>query len=100
SSDVCSSDLFWANGRTSDEHVERFLDGERGRRVHVIEPPWLERMREARVVAYRMPEAPFERRDRFWVSRDAVEPLELVELGDLLALHAGAEIELRIAPAL
>ncbi len=30
----------------------------------------------------------------------ADEPLELVELADLLALHAGARIELRIAPEL
>src|SRR5207244_13414800 len=50
--------------------------------------------------AYRMPAATFERHDRFWVSRSTVEPLELVEVGDLLALHADAEIELRIAPAL
>src|SRR5437870_2563594 len=75
----CPRATFRANGRTSDEDVERFLEGDRGRRVHVIEPAWLERIRAARVVAYRMPEAPFERRDRFWVSRSAVEPLELVE---------------------
>jgi len=53
-----------------------------------------------RVVAYRLPDGTFEREDRFWVSRDAVEPLEVVELGDLLARHANAGIELRIAPAL
>jgi hypothetical protein len=96
----CPRATFWANEHTSDDDVERFLDGDRGRRVHVIESAWLERMRTTRLFAYRMPDATFERHDRFWVSRSVVEPLELVEVGDLLALHAGAEIELRIAPAL
>ncbi len=96
----CPRATFWAHEHTSDDDVERFVDGDRGRRVHVIESAWLERMRTTRLVAYRMPHATFERHDRFWVSRAVVEPLELVEVGDLLALHACAEIELRIAPAL
>jgi len=36
----------------------------------------------------------------YFVSREAVEPLQVVELGDLLARHAGAGIELRIVPDL
>ncbi len=96
----CPRATFWAVSSTSDEDVERWLDGDRERRVHVIESVWLERMRTARVVAYRLPEASFEPEDRFWVSRETVDPLELVELGDLLARHAEARIELRVAPAL
>jgi hypothetical protein len=96
----CPRTAFWANEATSDEDVERFLDGDRARRVHVIEGAWLERMRSTRVFAYRMPPDTFEPWDRFWVSRTTVEPLELVELGDLLGLHAAAGIELRIAPEL
>ncbi len=42
----------------------------------------------------------FEPEDRYWISPGAVEPIERVELSDLLALHADAEIELRIAPHL
>jgi hypothetical protein len=96
----CPRATFWANGGTSDEDIERWLDGDRSRRVHVIESRWLERMRTTRVVAYRMPEATFEPEDRFWVSRETVEPLETIELGDLLARHADARIELRISPSL
>jgi hypothetical protein len=96
----CPRATFWANEQTSDDDVERFLDGDRGRRVHVIESTWLERMRTTRLFAYRMPDATFESHDRFWVSHSVVEALELVDVGDPLALHAGAEIELRITPAL
>ena len=96
----CPRATFWATPATSDDDVERWLDGDRARRVHVIESVWLGRMRSTRVVAYRMPEATFEPEDRFFVSRETVTPLELVELGDLLARHADARIELRIAPAL
>ena len=96
----CPRATFWATSGTSDDDVERFLDGDRARRVHVIDATWAERMRTTRVYAYRMPEAPFEPWDRFWISRETVEPLELVELGDLIALHANAGIELRLVPEL
>ena len=55
------------------------------------------------MVAYRLPEASFGPDPEvggYWLSRAPVEPLEVVELGDLLALHAGAEIELRIVASL
>jgi hypothetical protein len=96
----CPRATFWAVDETSDEDVDRFLAGDRARRVHVIEGAWLGRMRAARLVAYRLPEATFEPDDRYWISREAVVPLEVVALGDLLRLHADAGIELRIAPEL
>ena len=55
------------------------------------------------MVAYRLPEEAFEPYDDaggHWVARAAVEPVEVVELGDLLGRHAQAEIELRIVPSL
>jgi hypothetical protein len=92
----CPRATFWADSSTSDEDVERFLGGERSRRVHVVEPEWLPRLRTTRVFAYRMPEQAFvENEDRFWISAESVEPLELVELGDLVVRHETAGIELR-----
>jgi len=94
---------FWATESTSDDDVERFLAGERSRRVHAIEPSWLGALRAARVYAYRLPAVTFEPYGRaagYWVSREPVEPVERVELGDLVARHADAGIELRIVPAL
>ena len=74
--------------------------GDRTRRVHVIEPTWLDGMRSAQLHAYCLPDATFELEDRYWISPVAVDPIEHVCLPDLLALHADAEIELRIAPQL
>jgi Family of unknown function (DUF6886) len=92
----CPRATFWADSGTTGEDVARFLAGDRSRRVHVVEPDWLEPMRTTRVFAYRMPEQCFvENEDRFWISAEPVEPLELVELGDLVARHEAAGIELR-----
>jgi hypothetical protein len=94
----CPRATFWAESTTSEGDVRRFLRGERARRVHVVEPAWLEPMRTRRVVAYRMPETTFvENDDRFWISAEPVEPLEVVELDDLVAQHERAGIELGAA---
>jgi hypothetical protein len=92
----CPRAAFWAKSDTTEEDVEAFLGRERDRRVHVVEPEWLEAMRTSRVSAYRLPPETFERWDRFWISGFAVEPLARVELGDLVELHAKADIELAV----
>jgi hypothetical protein len=92
----CPRATFWAESATTEDAVERFLGGERTRRVHVVEPEWIEPIRTARVLAYHMPEGPFvENDDRFWISAEPVEPRELVELGNLVERHDDAGIELR-----
>jgi uncharacterized protein DUF6886 len=94
----CPRATFWAHAGTSEADVARFLAGGRGRRVHVVERAWLDRMRTACAVAYRLPEAtfePYEPAGGYWVSRAAVDPVHVVELGDLVALHERAGIELR-----
>jgi len=99
----CPRATFWARPETSDPDVEVFLDGDRSGRVHAIESAWLERMRAARVYAYRLPEATFRPHATvggYWVSASSVEPTQVVDLGDLLARHADAAIELRVVPSL
>jgi len=80
----CPRACWEANDATTDEDVER----------------WLERMRRVKLYAYRLPSETFEPWDKFFVSRQTVVALELVELRDLLARHAQAGVELRIAPSL
>jgi hypothetical protein len=96
----CPRGTFWAGPQTSDEDVARFL-GDRSRRVHVVEPPWDERLRETTLYVYRLPEETFEPHEPvggYWVSRASVEPLEMVAVRDLVALHEQAGIELRVVP--
>lgn len=99
----CPRGTFWAGPATTEADVQRFLDGDRSRRVHAIEADWLEGMRAARVYAYRLPEATFRPHSSvggYWVSAEAVAPLERVEFGDLLGRHAAAGIEMRIVPTI
>lgn len=98
----CPRACFWAVERTTEDDVERWLDGDRGRRVAVIESGWLARLRATRLYAYRMPEDAFGvvEDDRFYVASSPVDAIERVDVGDLLDRHAAAGIELRVAPTL
>lgn len=96
----CPRGTFWAHAATDPADAERLLGD--SSRVHAIEEAWLERMRTAGVFAYRLPQPSFEPHEvgGYWVSHEPAEPLEVRSLGDLVALHAAAEIELRALPNL
>jgi len=99
----CPRCTFWAGVRTNEADLTRFLDGRRELRVHLIEEDWLERVRNARIYLYRLPVESFAE-DReisgYWMSRATVDPLELVEIDDLIGRHAAAGIRLRPVPNL
>ena len=91
----CPRGTFWATSRTTAGDAA-LLGGER--RVHVVEEGWLPAMRTTRVIAYRLPEASFTPDPEvggYWLSREPVDPVGRVELGDLVARHEQAGIELR-----
>jgi hypothetical protein len=97
----CPRGTFWADHSTTPADAARLLGD--SARVHAVEEGWIDRMRTTAVYAYRLPDASFEPHPEvggYWISRDAVEPIEVVGLGDLLARHANAEIELRVVPSL
>jgi hypothetical protein len=98
----CPRATYWAVEKTTEEDVGQWLDGDRERRVAVIETAWLERMHAVRLYAYRMPAEPFDEvmDDRFYVASTSVEALERVELGDLVERHRAAGIDFRDAASL
>lgn len=72
-------------------------------RLHAIESRWLDRMRTCALYVYAFDPAPFRLElpeASFWCARETVRPLSVEPVGDLLALHADAGIELRIVPNL
>ena len=97
----CPRGTFWADAKTDPSDAAQLL-GESSR-VHAIEEAWFDRMRSTAVFAYRLRETAFEPHPEvggYWLSREAVEPVEVGPLGDLVALHDTAEIELRVLPNL
>ena len=94
----CPRCTFWAGPRTTDADAVRFLEGSRDLRLHVVEERWLERVRTTRLSLYRLPAETFAEDPEiagYWVSRETVEPLELVTIDSLVTRHADAGIVLR-----
>jgi hypothetical protein len=70
-----------------------------GTRMHAVETTWLERMRACRMYVYRFDAAPFgvyNKAAGYYSTTDTIAPMSVEPAGDLLALHAQANIELRI----
>jgi hypothetical protein len=91
----CPRGTFWATPQTTPEDASLLGSAPR---VHLVEEEWLPALRRTRVVAYRLPEetfAPDPQVGGYWLSRESVEPVELVELGDLVVRHETSGIELR-----
>jgi hypothetical protein len=97
---ACPRCTFWAGTRTSERDVALFLDGQRDLRVHVIEDAWLERVKETTLYLYRLPIQSFSEDPGtagYWTSPATVDPLEILEVTDLVGRHAAAGIALRTA---
>jgi hypothetical protein len=72
-------------------------------RVHAIALDWLERMRTTTLHRYdfdRSEFSPWPDASGQWVADHPVRPVAVTALGDLLAMHAAAGIELRLVPSL
>jgi nuclear transport factor 2 (NTF2) superfamily protein len=98
----CPRGCAWLTSTTTDEDRVRYLGHSAATRVHVIESAWVERMQQSVLYAYRLPFEGFEPQEAFgyWATRQPVDALERVDVGDLLQRHAEAGIELRITPDL
>jgi len=79
----------------------RFVTG--ARRLHAIESGWLDRMRDSQVYRYEFDAdgfVPWEQANGQWICDRAVEPTAVAPVGDLVAAHVAAGIELRVTPSL
>ncbi len=99
----CPRACFWAGENTTADDRERWLAGLAPRFVLVIESGWLERLRTASMYRYVLREAAFTSMGHdggHWVSREAVEPVRVEPVGDLLTAIVAADVELRVTPRL
>lgn len=99
----CPRAMAWVNAGTSEVDRERIVGAGCGARVHAIEWAWLDAMRDTRLYAYRLPAGLFRpiaspgAEPHAMVATEPVEPLGPAEpVGDLLARHAEAGIQLRL----
>lgn len=105
----CPRISFWPHpDQPATDEQRSILGWTAATRVHAIESGWLTRLRSCSLFVYRLPGATF--RDTtgefggegrgFWVSAEAVSPLSVEPVGDLLAKHAKNGQELRVTPSL
>ncbi|GAA4892830.1 hypothetical protein LX16_1944 [Stackebrandtia albiflava] len=105
----CPRAMAWAEPDTTPADRDRLL-GPGAPRVHTVEYGWLAAMADHRLFAYRMPAEAFRPLGpaesavygaAAWVSTSPVTPLGPAEpVGDLFALHAEADIQLRVVDRL
>jgi hypothetical protein len=99
----CPRACFWSGPETTTEDRERWFGGIEAKMVIAVESVWLDRIRSTCLYRYVLPEDGFELRDAIaghWVSRDAVSPLSIEPVGDLVSAVLDARVELRATPAL
>ena len=98
----CPRGCVWPMSTTTADDRERFFGPGGASRVHVIEGGWLDRVRDCRLYAYRLPAesfSPHETVGGYWVTGRTVTAADRVTVDDLLGRHAAAGIELRVAPS-
>ena len=95
----CPRACCWGEENAISEAGASLLGFGGARRLHAIEGGWLQRMRECRLYAYEFDPGTFKRRVAeagYWVSDEEVTPLAVAPVGDLLARHIEAGIEVRV----
>ena len=100
----CPRACFWRGPETTSADRERWFGATEAKMVIAVESAWLKTLRTTTLYRYLMPETTFTMVDDdsagHWVSRDAVTPLRVEPMRDLLAALAEAGVELRIMPSL
>jgi len=98
----CPRISVWATSAAQQELLTATFDTEASR-ICAAESHWLTRVRDASIYRYSFEAtqfAPWTEADGQYITGDVVYPDSVDVLGDLLALHADAEVELRFTPRL
>lgn len=100
----CPRAMAWVTPATTDSDRDLVLGPGGGRRVHAIEYGWLEALRTVRLYVYRLPAdgfRPIGDPPNAQVATEPAVPLGPAEpVGDVIALHEEAGIQLRVLPNL
>ncbi len=101
----CPRVMAWVTSTTRSDDRSRVIGPGGGERVHAIEYARVDNMRGVRLFAYRLSAAKSwplgEPVPYAWVASETIEPLGPPEpVGDLIALHHHAGIQLRVLPSI
>lgn len=99
----CPRVTFYAGPHGSPEEVARFFVGTTARHIVAIETAWLERVRRARLWLYEFSPESFLCADAgagYFISRQAVTPIAVTQIDDILATLTTRDVELRVLPSL
>jgi hypothetical protein len=99
----CPRVTFYAKGTTTEEDAARFMIGTTARHVVAVESGWLPRIQSTRLYRYEFPPETFVPADHgagYLVSREAVSPIGVVAIPEILPALAARDVELRVVPSL
>ena len=99
----CPRVTFYAGEETTQADVDRFWQVSTAKYIVAIESCWVPHMLGARLYCYEFSVENFERTDeiaRYYLSREAVEPISVTVYDDLFLALAQRDVEIRILPTL
>ncbi len=99
----CPRVCFWSTEDTTHEDRRRFFGHSSVMHVIAVESRWLELIRSTTVYRYSFPHGPFSLQDAnagYYTSFQAVRPVNVEPVGDLLGALVASGAELRITPSL
>lgn len=98
----CPRIVLWPLPETTEADRERWFGGTSAAWIAHIEWAWLERMRSTAIYRYALPDSGFTYLGSpgTYLSEQAVEPLSVAPVGDLMAALRDADVELRFVGSL
>ncbi|WP_312115834.1 DUF6886 family protein [Brevibacillus reuszeri] len=99
----CPRIAFYQTPDSTEGDIQRFLGLSRARMVITIENRWYPRLLDTRLYQYTFSSDTFYCLDKlagYYLSHEAVEPIDVMPMGDLLAKLSQEDVELRMTPSL